>query len=165
MRFFKDRRGDCYSIADIKRIGRKMDLRDGDHARFHVVRMSDDAELAVAEYVIDEILRTPTTIVPAPPGTFLLGGVDITDTSPADVWQTPVVAFAISEDNMVTPWTADGPDDGDRQQHPILFENGMVVDQAIRSYRSIREWFDVQMEDARQSQNASSAATAPGTAD
>ncbi|MGY2735200.1 hypothetical protein [Sphingomonas sp. UYP23] len=166
MAFFTDRYGYQYQVANVTRIARLNEARDPTKTaqlRYHQVMMSDGESIEVDEFTVDEITKAPIHIIPAIPGTFILGGIDDNDNDPSSVWQVPVIAWSFGQDNEVKPWTADGPDDGLSQPGPLLLPNGLVIEQGNRSYRSIEEWFEV--EKKHQAELAARKAAPPSIAD
>jgi hypothetical protein len=165
MKFFADRFGDEYPVSEIVRIARVLGER-GDKppykTRYQTVYLRDGERVEVAEYTVEEITNAPVHMIPAPAGTFLLGGFDVTDTSPDEIFQTPVIAFGIGGDGIVKPWTVDGPDDGVSNPGPLLMPNGMVIEQAMCCYPTLKDWFD---DKHAEKVRAASASPAPGTAD
>ena len=167
MKFFMDRYGDEYPVSEIVRIHRAPPKPEGKPTfvtRYQTVDLRSGERVEVADYTVSEITTAPSMMVPAHPGTFILGGVEVEDTSPTDVWQTPVIAFAIGIDKDVTPWTVDGPNDGVTHPGPLLMPNGMVVELGDRCHRSIDEWFAERQAELKRDKEAKSV-PATGTAD
>lgn len=145
MQFFTDRYGDQYPVSGIRRIARIQEKREPEppySTRYQTITMDDGEQVYVAEWTVEEITKAPVAVLPAQPGTFLLGGVEAEDESADAIWQTPVIAWGVGIDNDVRPWTADGPDDGLSRPSPVLFATGLVVAQGDRSYRTLEDWFN-----------------------
>ena len=161
MRFFTDRHGDQYPTARIKKILLNRTKRSPGSVSLpcQTVVMEDDERLEVESWEVDRVVNAPTTVIPAQPGTYLLGGVDADDANVDDVWQTPIIAWSLGTESVPTPHTPDGADDGLSQSGTILFPNGMVVSPGNQCFRAIEDWFQEERAAAVRAAEAKAAAS------
>lgn len=146
MQLFSDYRGAHYPVSRIRFISaRTHEVEDGvSSLKCHSVRLDEEDTVSVTRYELESILRGPRHIIPAEPGTFLLGGVEAIDQSVDEVWRSPIICYGIAPDGDVTPYTVDGPNDGLSEQRPILLPSGAVTMQAEREWKSIYHWFEAE---------------------
>jgi hypothetical protein len=153
MKFFQDRYGDQYPVSRIHRIVALQRLRDGEspHAvRYQTVYLDDERKVEVASADISEITSAPAYVIPAAPGTYMLGGVFSDYETPDDVWKSPVLAWGIGSDGDIKPWTVDGENDFLSHPGPILHPCGKVDEPHSTSYRNIGDWFSEEIKRAQE---------------
>lgn len=156
MQFFEDLRGCRRPVADIQLISAatKKVYLNGFAEDVHGVVLADGRDCDIADWQMARLEQMPATMIPAEPGTYVLGlPSDLGDEEP-DPWHTPVIAWGITGDGTVEAYTADGRNDGLTDPRPILFPNGMVVEQHNQSWRSEADW----LRDVRQQMLEKSAA-------
>ena len=142
MQFFEDENGNLRPLSSIKLI-RGEQQKPGAFqppASGYVVQLQDGSTCTIAPWEKARLERTPAMMLPAAPDTYLLSPPgNPGDESPAP-WRTPIIAWAITSDGEVDPFTAEGRNGGVTHPGPILFPNGMVMDPHDVSWRSEAEW-------------------------
>jgi hypothetical protein len=151
--FFEANNGSSYPLSRIARIiGTRWSRPPADCKGWYGfgVKLDDGDIVYVDEHERDRIFRGgPSHIWPAQPGTYLLDSdPHFVPESIAEVWPTPVIAWAMTSEG-VQPVTVDGVNDGLSETPTILFPDGNVTTPEDRSWRSAEEWLRSRHDAAR----------------
>ncbi|WP_242186559.1 hypothetical protein [Sphingomonas sp. CARO-RG-8B-R24-01] len=142
MQFFEDTRGCLRPVADIKIIGAKAKDTPAFQPAIDAydVMLSDGSSCTISAWQRNNLERIPSAMLPAAPDTYLLSPPGNPGEEDAHPWRTPVIAWAITSDGEVDPYSAEGRNGGLTDAPPILFPNGIVMDPHNQSWRSEGEW-------------------------
>jgi hypothetical protein len=142
MQLFEDENGNLRPVSGIKLI--RSDPQKA--APFqppvgsYVVHLLDGSSCTIALWEKMRLERIPATMLPAAPDTYLLSPPGNPGDDVPDPWRTPVIAWAITGDGELDPYTAEGRNGGVTDTPPILFPNGMVMDPHNQSWRNEADW-------------------------
>lgn len=155
MQFFEDENGNLRPVSEINMIRGEPQKA----APFkppisgYTVYLRDGSTCTIPAWEKARLDRLPAKMLPAAPETYMLSAPGELGGDCSDPWRTPIIAWAITSAGDVDAYTADGRNDGLTEPRPILFPNGMVVEQHNQSWRSEADW----LRDVRQQQLGKSA--------
>jgi hypothetical protein len=152
MQFFEDLRGCRRPVADIKLISAvtKKAYQNGFSEDVYNVLLADGRNCDIADWQMTRLEQMPATMIAAAPGTYLLFLPDDYEGEQRGPLYSTVIAWGITGDGNVEPYTADGRNDGLSDGQPILFPNGGVVEQHNQSWSSEADWLhDVRQQRTR----------------
>ena len=151
MRFFEDKRGNYYPVADIKRIWESRGSLGDDDYRPAIVYLKGDSDgIEIYDYVQSELTNESTSVVKAEPGFEALTywGNDLDDEDPdgGAIERQPVLAWKITLGDGILPVVLDEESVGRRMSWAILEPSGVVRVPGDSVYESIDAWAKEQAE-------------------